>query len=189
MTNDAPDAPETVTAVTLTEDEQAALVAWGDAMDGWRHIARFYNDKANGHRLMPLYQEIGRWVGVSAPAVRSWVGMYNTLGDELIDEFRMFRLSHWRLIRSAVRSQPGYLKLDAEHKRALIGTVAARHHVNAMTPETLAAALNGNLSKPDPFNRALLRLNQAAESARKNADTKQKRARLKRVIEELANQV
>jgi hypothetical protein len=165
------------------------LAQLGDSLDGWRGVAAFYERKRNGDAKaaprMALYQEIARWVGVKASAVRSWVGLRQLLGDDLIEEFPQYRLSHWRLLRSYARRQPGWMKLDAEHRRAFLGTSAAEYAVSAITPETLAAALNGDVAKPDPFGRALLRMAQAAESARKHADTPEKQTRLEKEIARL----
>lgn len=53
---------------------------------------------------MKLYQDAAALLGQKTSTVRNWVGIYNAVGDELLDEYDgIFTFSHWRALVPAAR--------------------------------------------------------------------------------------
>ena len=170
------------TRVTFTEDEQTALIELGDALDGWRRVAQWYEDKQAAMPDAPamgLYQEIGRWIGFGGGTVRSWVGMRRAVGEDVLDAFPQYRLNHWRKIRAAAVR----MGKSKDEKRELIAALADKYADNAITPETLAVKLNGQREEVPPRERAKLRVLQALESWRKHEEDAETRRTLAKISE------
>jgi hypothetical protein len=167
----------------IPDETRELLVALADEGEKvWQEVAVVTMQLLGepGAVKMRIYSDVGACLGMKSAGVRSWVGTYQAVGDDLLAEFPQFRYSHWRILVPAARKSG---KSIAELAMAWAVTADA-HNGMPVPPDKLAAALALPKGEKDPLIAGLERAGAALVSAMRYA-TKAQEAELQAMADRL----
>jgi hypothetical protein len=114
---------------------------------------------------MAIFQAVASFVGVKSSTVRSWVDMRRYVGDDLLDEFPQYRLTHWRIFRTYAKANGASLSQLALEWAETDDGYAGK----PISVDTLAAKLGKPKDDRPEFVKALERAENALTVALKHA--------------------
>ena len=170
----------------LDVDLQSRLMQAADDIEsGWQIIgaeALKECEKARAAKvpIAFVYEAVGQAArGRAKETIRQYAWIVEKFGLDFLREFPQYSIDVWRAIASHARRNGGDVK----------ALTLAITNGSAVTADAIRAKLRGDLDKPEPFIRAVRRMQAAAASVTRNARTDSERreaSRIARVIDVFA---